>query len=149
VFVDLPSPTLLLPRSLVLAAVLVVVTGAMVAVAPSHRDAEGAIAAVTTTWILKRPREWVASHLICSRMQFPARICNLSVGVPDRRVLVHGRRWSSVAVDVPTDVDRADLRWRTLIGGLAADKHLVIGQVLLLFSYTVSEILTIVVRGFR
>ena len=35
-----PSPTLLLPRSLVLAAVLVVVTGARVALAPSHGDAD-------------------------------------------------------------------------------------------------------------
>ena len=41
------------------------------ALAPSHRDAKGAIAAVTTTWILKRPRERVASHLICSREQHP------------------------------------------------------------------------------
>jgi hypothetical protein len=43
----------LLPRSLVLAAVLVVVAGARVApLAPSHRDAEGALAAGITTWIL-------------------------------------------------------------------------------------------------
>jgi hypothetical protein len=35
-----PSPTLLLPRSLVLAAVLVVVTGARVALVPSYGDAD-------------------------------------------------------------------------------------------------------------
>jgi hypothetical protein len=46
------SSTLLLPRSLVLAAVLVVVTGARVALAPSHATPIGALAAVTTTWIL-------------------------------------------------------------------------------------------------
>jgi Na+-transporting methylmalonyl-CoA/oxaloacetate decarboxylase beta subunit len=48
-----PSPTLLLPHSLVLAAVLVVVTGARVALAPSHGDADRhALAPVTTTWTL-------------------------------------------------------------------------------------------------
>ena len=68
---SLPSPTLFLPRSLVLAAVLVVVTGAMVALAPSHRDAEGAIATGITTWILKRPRERAAIRLIYSHKQYP------------------------------------------------------------------------------
>jgi hypothetical protein len=41
------------PVPLVLAAVLATVTGARVApMAPSHRDAEGALATVTMTWIL-------------------------------------------------------------------------------------------------
>ena len=38
--IHLSSSTLLLPRSLVLAAVLVVVPGARVALAPSHRGAD-------------------------------------------------------------------------------------------------------------
>jgi hypothetical protein len=44
--------TLFLPRSLVLVAVLVVVMGVRVVLAPSHRDADRCLAAVTTTWIL-------------------------------------------------------------------------------------------------
>ena len=61
--IHLSSSTLLLPRSLVLAAVLVVVTGARVALAPSHRDAVGALAAGTTTWILSGRGNVAADHL--------------------------------------------------------------------------------------
>jgi hypothetical protein len=43
--------------------------------------------------------------LFRSRMQRRFRTCNLSVDVPHLRVHVHGRPWSSVAVDVLTDVD--------------------------------------------
>jgi len=58
----LPSPTLLLSRSLVLAAVLVVVTEARVAPpAPRHRIATpiGALAAGATTWILSGRGTWL------------------------------------------------------------------------------------------
>jgi len=116
------------PVPLVLAAVLVVVTGAMVALVPSHRDAEGAIAVGTRTWILKRPRERAASHLICSRKQYPFKTCNLSVDGGDPWFNVQGRPWSSVAVDVPTDLDREG---GCLTGGLPAVKHLILDQVLL------------------
>ena len=69
--------------------------------------------------------------LVRSRKQHPFRTCNLSVDVPDPWVYVQGCSWSSVAVDVPTDVDREGLRWRTLPGGLPVAKHLILGQVLL------------------
>jgi hypothetical protein len=48
--VRLPSSTLLLPCSLALAAVLVVVTEARVSPGAIACDAEGALAAGTTTW---------------------------------------------------------------------------------------------------
>jgi hypothetical protein len=67
--VHLPNPTLLLPRSLVLAAVLVVLPGARVALAPSHRDAGRRLAAVTTTWILSGRGNVAAGHLMCSRAE--------------------------------------------------------------------------------
>jgi hypothetical protein len=67
--------------------------------------------------------------LIRSRKQHPLRTCNLSIDVPNPWVHVQGCPWSSVAVDVPTDVDREGLRWRTVAGGLPAAKHLILGQV--------------------
>jgi hypothetical protein len=51
--------------------------------------------------------------------------------VPHLRVLVHGRPWSSVAVDVPMDVDQGLFSSWPLVGGLSAAKHLILGQVLL------------------
>jgi hypothetical protein len=39
-----------------------------------------------------------------SRKQHPSTACTASVDVPHLRVHVQGRPWSSVAVDVPTDV---------------------------------------------
>jgi hypothetical protein len=51
----LPSPILFLPRFLVLAGMLVVVTGARVAPGAIACDAEGALAAGTTTWIMIGP----------------------------------------------------------------------------------------------
>jgi hypothetical protein len=76
---SLSSPTLFLPRSLVLAAVLVVVTGTRVAPGAIACDAEGALAAGTTTWILSG-RGNAAADQIRSRKQHPARIRNLSIG---------------------------------------------------------------------
>jgi hypothetical protein len=69
--------------------------------------------------------------LIRSRKHHPASTWNLSVDGPDLWVHVRGCPWSSVAVDVPTDVDREALRWQPLAGGLPAAKHLILGQVLL------------------
>jgi hypothetical protein len=43
--------------------VLVVVTGARVALAPSHRDAVGALAAGTTTWILSGRGNVAGDHV--------------------------------------------------------------------------------------
>jgi hypothetical protein len=36
----------------------------------------------------------------------PFTTCNLSVNVSQLQVHIHGRPWSSVAVDAPTDVDQ-------------------------------------------
>ena len=77
-----------------------------------------------------RPRERSYCHLIRSRMQLPFTTCKLSVDVPNLRVHVHGRPWSFVAVDVPTDVDRRGPLVAPLTGRLSATKHLILGQVL-------------------
>jgi hypothetical protein len=66
----------------------------------------GALAAVTTTWILIGRGNVAVDHLIRSRKQHSFTTCNLSVDVPHLQVHVHGHPWSSVAVDVPTDVDQ-------------------------------------------
>jgi hypothetical protein len=47
---------------------------------------------------------------------------------PDPWAHVRGCPWSSIAVDVPTDVGRETLRPRTLTGGLSAAKHLILRQ---------------------
>jgi hypothetical protein len=73
------SPTLLLPRSLILAEVLVVVTGARVALAPSLATPIGALAAVTTTWILGGRENVAARHLICSGRERSFVTCKLPV----------------------------------------------------------------------
>ena len=91
-FVRLSSSTLLLPHSLVLAAVLVVVTGARVALAPSHRDAVGALVAGAMTWILSGRGNVAADHLTIrfESEQQPFVTYNLSVGVPYLGVHVQG-----------------------------------------------------------
>jgi hypothetical protein len=66
----------------------------------------GALAAVTTTWILIGRGNVCGDHLIRSRMQHPAGTCNLSMDGANPWVHVRGCPWSSVAVDVPTDVDQ-------------------------------------------
>jgi hypothetical protein len=69
------------------------------------------------------------NHVIRSRRQRPATTCNLSMDGADPWVWVRGCPWSSVAVDVGTDVDREALRSRARTGGLPAAKHLIMGQV--------------------
>src|SRR5918997_5190712 len=75
-------PTLLLPRSLVLAAVLVVVTGARVALASSHATPLGALAAITTTWILSGRGNIAAAHSILRRQHPEQSACLLGVTEP-------------------------------------------------------------------
>ena len=75
-------------RSRVLAAVLVVVTGARVALAPSHGDADRRpCAAVTTTWI-----EPVSGSLrICSGNRALIGGCHVSCDLPAGRARAGGR----------------------------------------------------------
>jgi hypothetical protein len=84
------------------------------------------LAAVTTTWILIG-RGNVADHLIRSRRQHPVTTCKLSTVGPHLRIQVRGRSWSSIAVDVATDVDREAVRLLALTGGVPAAKHLILG----------------------
>jgi hypothetical protein len=81
-----------------------------VALAPSRSDAEGALALGATTWTLFGQGNAATSHVIRSHRHHPVTTCNLSVDVPYFRGHVHGRPWSSVIVDVPTDVDWEDFR---------------------------------------
>jgi len=53
------------------------------------------------------------------------------VDVPHLRVHVHGCPWSSVTVDVLTDVDQEALRSRPRADRLSAAKHLILGQMFL------------------
>jgi hypothetical protein len=51
------------------------------------------------------------------------------VDASPRRVHIQGRPWSSVVVDVPTDVDREALRSQALTtGSLPVAKHLILGS---------------------
>lgn len=95
------------PAPSALAAVLVVVTGARVAPG-ALACAVGALAAGTTTWILSGRGNLVLTidHLIRSHKQHPGSTCNLSMDGANPWVHVRGCPWSSVAVDVLTDVDQ-------------------------------------------
>jgi hypothetical protein len=124
-----PNPTLLLPRSLVLAAVLVVVTGARVALAPSYGDADRRPCSRYHNVDTDRSRERGYCHVIRSHSQRPGTTCNLSRAGPYSRVQVRGRLWSSGAVDVATDVGQG-----IFVGGLQSAvypvaQHLVPSQV--------------------
>jgi len=68
------------------------------------------------------------NHVIRSHKQHPFTTCNLSVDEANPRVHVRGRPWSSVAVDVPTDVNQEALRSWPLTGRMPAAKHLILGQ---------------------
>jgi len=68
---------------------------------------------ICTLGLSRIPRAWWSpadrsvepDHVIRSRKQHPFTTCKLSVDVPHLRVHVQERPWSSVAVDVLTDVD--------------------------------------------
>jgi hypothetical protein len=89
----------------------------------------GAFAAVTTTWILIGRGNVATGHVIRSRRQHLATTRNLSGVGLSPRVQVRGRSWSSVAVDVSTDVGEGARRSRTLIGCVSAREHLISSQV--------------------
>jgi hypothetical protein len=63
-----------------------------------------------------------------SRKQHPSSTCNSSRVGPHPWVYVRGRPWSSVAVDVPTDVDQETLRSRALTGCVSPAEHLILGR---------------------
>jgi hypothetical protein len=65
--------------------------------------------------------------LIRSHRQHPATTCNSSVLGPHHEVRVRGCPWSSVAVDVPTDVGQA-LLVVGLAGCMYGAEHLILGQ---------------------
>jgi len=60
------------------------------------------------------------SHVIRSHGQQLATTCNLSMLGRYPRIRVRGRSWSSVAVDVATDVDERGRRLRALAGRVCA-----------------------------
>ena len=68
--------------------------------------------------------------LIRSHRQRLATTCDSSTVRPYPRVQVRGRSWSSVAVDVPTDVGQA-LLVVGLAGCMYGAEHLILGQVFL------------------
>jgi hypothetical protein len=70
------------------------------------------------------------NFLFRSRRQQPSSTCNLSVGGTHRGVRVQGCPWSSVAVDVPIDVDEGAPRSRAPTGWMHGHEHLILGQVL-------------------
>jgi hypothetical protein len=72
---------------------------------------------------MRRARWSAAMLLIRSHKQHPSTTCNLSVDGADPWVRVRGCSRSSVAVDVPTDVDREAFGSRPLTDGVPAAKH--------------------------